>query len=215
MLRPDLNKWNLTADQLYLLANEADHDRTRERLLAIWRIARFRESASQLAVELQHDPKTVRMWVKLFNEGGPDALLFVHTGGRKPTISPAIEPAVVALVATSLPSDIGLVGAMWTIPILIVALLMLHQIRIGRTALRQALHRLGFSFQRRSNCWRGPIHTGARRSCLGCAACWRARVVAKSRCSSSTRRMCTKTSIAATAGHGAASPSIAAAAPPA
>jgi len=84
MIRPDLDRWNQKVSDLGHLAVHADHVRTRERFLALFQIALGLVNATQWAAAIGRCHESVMAWVHLYNEGGPDALTFRHTGGRVP-----------------------------------------------------------------------------------------------------------------------------------
>ena len=83
MLRVDCSRWGQTPDDLRRLALEAPHARTRERFLALYEITQNR-SAAGVASETARHHQTVIAWVHDYNERGPTALAFVHTGGHPP-----------------------------------------------------------------------------------------------------------------------------------
>ena len=61
----------------------APHARTRERALALFDITQHR-CATQVAMRTGRRAHTVMDWVHAYNQGGPDALTFRRTGGRRP-----------------------------------------------------------------------------------------------------------------------------------
>jgi Homeodomain-like domain len=83
MLRVNCAKWNHTPQHLLLFAQEAPHQRTRERFLALYEITQGK-SATQVAHALEREDETVHTWVHRYNEQGAQALMFVRTGGRPP-----------------------------------------------------------------------------------------------------------------------------------
>lgn len=91
MLRVDCSRWDQTPDDLRRLALEAPHARTRERFLALYEITQA-HSAAAVASEAARHHQTVIAWVHAYNERGPDALSFVHTGGHPPFVH-ASRPA--------------------------------------------------------------------------------------------------------------------------
>jgi hypothetical protein len=84
MLRPDLAKWNQTTADLQRLALRAEHARTRERYLALQRMAVESMPATAVAKEFGRDSRTTMRWVRVYNESGPEALVYSRTGGRRP-----------------------------------------------------------------------------------------------------------------------------------
>ena len=96
MLRPDLNRWSLNEESLTELCLHAPHPRTRERLLALRDIARG-SCASALCTPLGRHLTTVLQWVHNFNERGPQALIYRHSGGapsQKELMVPLIHEAL-------------------------------------------------------------------------------------------------------------------------
>jgi len=83
VLRVDCARWGQTPEDLRHLALSAPHARTRERALALFDITQHR-CATQVAVRTGRRAHTVMEWVHAYNQGGPDALTFRRTGGRRP-----------------------------------------------------------------------------------------------------------------------------------
>jgi|ERR1051325_595768 hypothetical protein len=84
MIRPNTQRWDQTLDDLRYLSLHAVHPRTRERFLALFQIASGLLSASDWAQRIGRRPETVLGWVHLYNQCGPQALIFVRTGGPRP-----------------------------------------------------------------------------------------------------------------------------------
>ena len=96
MLRVDLSRWLLTEESLTELCLQASHPRTRERLLAVRDIAGGR-CASRLCAALGRNLGTVLKWVHDFNQRGPSALSYRHTGGtpvRRPQLASLVQEAL-------------------------------------------------------------------------------------------------------------------------
>src|SRR3982750_3791521 len=74
------------------LALSAPHARTRERALALLDITQHR-CATQVAVRTGRRAHTVMEGVHASNQGGPDALTFRRTGGRRPFFARLAEPS--------------------------------------------------------------------------------------------------------------------------
>ncbi len=83
MIRVDCARWGQTPEDLRHLALSAPHARTRERALARFDITQ-RSCATQVALRTGRRAHTVMDWVHAYNQGGPDALAFRRTGGRRP-----------------------------------------------------------------------------------------------------------------------------------
>src|SRR4051812_50182688 len=80
-----------TPEDLRQLALSAPHARTRERALALFDITQHR-CATQVAGRTGRRAHTVMEWVHAYNQGGPAALTFRRTGGRRPLFFPAPQP---------------------------------------------------------------------------------------------------------------------------
>lgn len=87
MLRIEHEKWDQTPPDLYECAVNAAHARTRERFMALYQIARGETNATLWAAEIGRHFQSVQSWVRAYNEHGPDALVFRHTGGWTPLLS--------------------------------------------------------------------------------------------------------------------------------
>lgn len=83
MLRVDYARWNQTPEALRQLATLAEHARSRERLLALYEVTQA-QCATQVAWRSGRNPQTLMRWVHLYNESGPEALLYRRSGGRPP-----------------------------------------------------------------------------------------------------------------------------------
>jgi len=84
MLAPDLAKWHQTPTELFQLALQAPHPRTRERFLALYLLATEGGGATAYALRTGRDRITVMDWVHKYNAEGPGALSYRRTGGRGP-----------------------------------------------------------------------------------------------------------------------------------
>jgi len=91
MLRVDYDRWGQTPEDLRQLATSAAHQRTRERFLALYEVTQA-SCATQVAARTQRHPQTVMEWLHLYNAGGPEALTFRRTGGRRPLFAPRSRP---------------------------------------------------------------------------------------------------------------------------
>lgn len=83
MLKVQWETWQQTPETLRELALQAQHPRTRERLLALYEIAHG-ESATQVAYRSDRNPQTVMEWVHRYNAHGPEALTYRRSGGHSP-----------------------------------------------------------------------------------------------------------------------------------
>ena len=91
VLRVDCARWGQTPEDLRHLALSAPHARTRERALALFDITPHR-CATQVAVRTGRRAHTVMDWVHAYNQGGPAALAFRRTGGRRPLFARSAKP---------------------------------------------------------------------------------------------------------------------------
>ena len=92
VLRVDYARWGQTPEDLRHLALSAPHARTRERALALFDITQHR-CATQVAGRTGRRAHTVMDWVHAYHQGGPDALAFRRTGGRRPFFARAAKPS--------------------------------------------------------------------------------------------------------------------------
>ena len=84
MICVQFTKWNQSLQDLRLTSLNASHPRTRERFHALYLIASGQFNATTCAAHVGRQDETVLAWVHLYNERGPDALVYRHTGGRAP-----------------------------------------------------------------------------------------------------------------------------------
>ena len=84
MVRPDLNTWGQTPDDLRRLSVHAQHRRSRERFLALYMIATQQTNATTWAAQTGRTKETVLNWVHRYNLTGPEGVAYRHTGGRRP-----------------------------------------------------------------------------------------------------------------------------------
>ena len=87
MLKLDLTKWNQTPDDLREAAMNAPHPRTRERFLALYELTQQGRGASAIARRVGRHLQTLIRWAHQYNEDGPQALVFEHTGGIPPFLT--------------------------------------------------------------------------------------------------------------------------------
>ena len=88
MLRVDHEKWGQSVDDLREAAMGAEHRRNGERFMALYEIARGTENATTWAAAAGRHFQSVMSWVHRYNDGGPDAVLYRHSGGWAPPFSP-------------------------------------------------------------------------------------------------------------------------------
>ena len=88
MLRIEHDRWGQSIDDLRELATKAPHVRTRERYMAFYEIACGRLNATTWAIASGKHFQTVMSWVHRYNDGGPEAVAYRHTGGWPVPFSP-------------------------------------------------------------------------------------------------------------------------------
>jgi transposase len=86
MVRVDLARWGQSVEDLRAASLAAPHPRTRERFQALYLIASGQFNATTCAAHIGRQDETVLRWIHLYNERGPDALAYRHTGGRAPLL---------------------------------------------------------------------------------------------------------------------------------
>ena len=87
MVRPDMSAWGHTLADLRRLTVQAQHPRSRERLLALYMIASQQTNATTWAAHIGRAKETVLNWVHQYNLAGPEGLIYRHTGGRSPLLT--------------------------------------------------------------------------------------------------------------------------------
>src|SRR3954453_21018554 len=97
VIRVDCARWGQTPEALRHLALSAPHARTRERALAERALALFditqHRCATQVAGRTGRRAHTVMDWGHAYNQGGPAALTFRRTGGRRPFFAHSAKPS--------------------------------------------------------------------------------------------------------------------------
>jgi hypothetical protein len=88
MLRIAYEKWGQSIEDLRDAATRATNARTRERFMALYEIARGTENATTWAASAGWHHQSVMSWIHRYNDGGPDALAYRHTGGWPVPLSP-------------------------------------------------------------------------------------------------------------------------------
>jgi hypothetical protein len=86
MIQVDLAKWDQTVEDLRVASLNEPHPRSRERFQALYLIATGQHNATTCAAHIGRQDETVLCWVHLYNEQGPGALAYRHTGGRSPLL---------------------------------------------------------------------------------------------------------------------------------
>ena len=88
MLRVDTSKWGQSREELRRESIEQEHPRTRERFAALYEMSDGL-CPTRLAQSVGRHAQTLISWVKRYNEAGPQALHYRHTGGTGPFARPS------------------------------------------------------------------------------------------------------------------------------
>jgi len=83
MLKVNCAEWGQTPEDLRRLSLESAHPRTRERFLALYEITQG-SYPTKIAKHAKRHFQSVIAWVHQYNNKGPDAVEFLHTGGHPP-----------------------------------------------------------------------------------------------------------------------------------
>lgn len=83
MLKVEYARWGQSLEELRHLSVNAEHQRTRERFLALYEMA-LGSYPTKLAQQISRHYQTLMRWVHEYNELGPESQVFRHTGGRPP-----------------------------------------------------------------------------------------------------------------------------------
>jgi transposase len=121
------------------LCLQATDRRTRQRLKAIYLCGQGK-TPCEIARLVGCTPKTVRVWIKQFNLGGPDALKYKHTGGRTAKLSLEQEAALLAAIKEGRPD-----GRRWTLKALAEKLLVEYGVRLSQQQISERIRRQGLS----------------------------------------------------------------------
>lgn len=89
MIRPDFEKWDQTAEEIRRLSIDADHPRSRERFQALYLIGTEQTNANQWANQTGRCKQTLLKWVHQYNDDGPLAIYYQHSGGRQAKLTAA------------------------------------------------------------------------------------------------------------------------------
>ena len=152
MLRVDHDRWGQTLADLRQLALSASHARNRERWLALHEIAQG-GCATRVAERTGRHPQTVMDWLHTYNEHGPKALVYRHTGAR-PRFCPQIEAALGEKIRTAQQQAAKppVAGAdpppRWTLKWLVAFVRERFGRRCCRETIRAALQRLDLSWKK-------------------------------------------------------------------
>jgi transposase len=134
-----LKQKNLTVKRLETLIQKAGDKRSAERLSAI-RLRAEGKSAPEIAAMLGRHVETVRKWIKLFNEGGPDSLSYLHSGGRSEKLAEEHKRALASWLLEGTPA-----GGRWSLNELAQKLYKHYHISISVQQVSSKIHQMGLS----------------------------------------------------------------------
>lgn len=83
MLKVDYARWGQTLEDLRDLSVSSGHERSRERFLALYEMAKG-SYPTELSKKTTRHFQTLMRWVRTYNRSGPASMMFKHTGGRPP-----------------------------------------------------------------------------------------------------------------------------------
>jgi len=83
MLTVNTERWQQDAESLREQGHRAEHQRTRERFMALYEIAQG-DNATQVGLNTTRNPQTVMAWVHRYNQLGPKAMRYRRSGGHPP-----------------------------------------------------------------------------------------------------------------------------------
>ncbi len=85
MLTVNFSKWNQTPEDLRTAAMTAKNARTPS-VSALYDVTQLGCGATEIARRTRRHAQTLISWVHLYNDLGPDALIFTQTGGPSPLL---------------------------------------------------------------------------------------------------------------------------------
>jgi transposase len=110
-----------------------------------------RRTVPEIANLFETNQKTVRFWIKQFNQQGPAGLFDQPRAGRPRKVSPLVRDTIQQLVRAD-PAQAGQVATFWTVAMLILAVVNRLQVSLSATTMRAALHALGLRWSRPRLC---------------------------------------------------------------
>jgi transposase len=124
-------------EELKQLCLNAPNKRSFQRLQAISLRAEGK-TVPEIARILGCTPKTIRDWIKRFNDGGPAALEYKHTGGRKSKLDPHQEEALIRYLKEGRPD-----GRRWTLKALAEKIFVEYGVRLSQQQVFERVKRHG------------------------------------------------------------------------
>jgi transposase len=122
-------------EKLGQLCSQATDRRTHQRLKAI-HLRGEGKTLSEIALLLSCTPKTIRVWIKQFNAGGPEALKYRHTGGRAAKLNEEQEAALLAALQQGNPF-----GRRWTLKALAEKMLAEYGVSLSQQQIYERVRR--------------------------------------------------------------------------
>ena len=132
-------KQSFNIDELRQLRMRACHRRSLQRLEAIYLRAQGK-TPPEIACILGCSSKTVRSWIKQFNAGGPEALQYRHTGGRRSKLNSEQEAALIHILQEGRPDN-----RRWTLNALVERLFEEYGIQLSKQQVFERVKRQGLS----------------------------------------------------------------------
>ena len=126
-------------EELRKLYKSALNKRSGQRLEAIY-LKACGKTPPEIARLLGCAPKTVRNWIKQFNEGGPDALEYKHTGGRTAKLNQEQEKRLISYLKEGRPD-----GRRWTLRSLSDKIFEVYGVRLSQQQVSERVKRHGLS----------------------------------------------------------------------
>jgi transposase len=112
-------------------------------------LSAHRRSVPEIATIFTVSRATVRFWIRQFEAGGPAALSDDPRSGRPRKLTPELDRTLVQLL-THDPQQVdrSYLATFWTTAMLVLVLATQQQLTLGRTTVRNALHRLRLRWRR-------------------------------------------------------------------
>jgi transposase len=104
-------------------------------------------SVPTIAQLFETNAKTVRYWLKRFNQHGPAGLHDEPRSGRPRKVNPTVAGRLAQLVAND-PQQAGYVATFWTVAMLVLSLFQQLGVRLAPGSVRSALHEIGLRWGR-------------------------------------------------------------------
>jgi transposase len=141
-----------TAEELVELKHMTRHEigRVSQRAQMIM-LSSQRRAVPAIAELFETNRKTVRFWIKQFDQQGPAGLYDQPRSGRPRKVSPPVSETIQQLVCAD-PQATGQVATFWTVAMLILAVVNRLNVHLSATTMRAVLHGLGLRWSRPRLC---------------------------------------------------------------